>query len=234
MINNLICEIKKRCLFYLIFFTFQLVSFFLWNKDFGGYLFNTYLVFIFLIFEQKKISYFFGLIALFAMVFYATLSFYYKDPNKLYREGDNVIEGKFIIDNSYGKGTLRGDLAVYGQNPLEDFNYDGFIFYNKNIKVYVVMSCSLLQESCFFHDRYGDLVDVKYVEDQSRFWYKNNYYIFQIKYKDAFIGDIYFLNRYERERLNKIYFIVFYLLVNIIFLNLKVIKLKLEKLNYVK
>ena len=187
-----------------------------------------------MIFEQKKISYFFGLIALFAMVFYATLSFYYKDPNKLYREGDNVKEGKFIIDNSYGKGTLRGDLAVYGQNPLEDFNYDGFIFYNKNIKVYVVMSCSLLQESCFFHDRYGDLVDVKYVEDQSRFWYKNNYYIFQIKYKDAFIGDIYFLNRYERERLNKIYFIVFYLLVNIIFLNLKVIKLKLEKLNYVK
>ncbi len=234
MINNLICEIKKRYLFYLIFFTFQLVSFFLWNKDFGGYLFNTYLVFIFVIFEQKKISYFFGLIALFAMVFYATLSFYYKDPNKLYREGDNVKEGKFIIDNSYGKGTLRGDLAVYGQNPLEDFNYDGFIFYNKNIKVYVVMSCSLLQESCFFHDRYGDLVDVKYVEDQSRFWYKNNYYIFQIKYKDAFIGDIYFLNRYERERLNKIYFIVFYLLVNIIFLNLKVIKLKLEKLNYVK
>ena len=187
-----------------------------------------------MIFEQKKISYFFGLIALFAMVFYATLSFYCKDPNKLYREGDNVKEGKFIIDNSYGKGTLRGDLAVYGQNPLEDFNYDGFIFYNKNIKVYVVMSCSLLQESCFFHDRYGDLVDVKYVEDQSRFWYKNNYYIFQIKYKDAFIGDIYFLNRYERERLNKIYFIVFYLLVNIIFLNLKVIKLKLEKLNYVK
>lgn len=214
---------------FLIFLFFQFVSFFLWNNDFGGYLFNTYFVFFLIIIKRNRFSYFLGLTVLIVMIFYAVLSFYYKNPNELYKENYNIKKGDFVIETTVNKGVLHGDLAVYGQNPLEDFNYDGFVFYNKELKVYVVMSCSLLQESCFFHDKYGEVVSVRYVEDQSRFWYKNNYYIFQIKYKDIVIDDYFFIKRYERDRLVKVCFIFFYLLVNnIIFFKLKSIKFTKE------
>lgn len=225
MINELFVEIREKKIYFIFFSIFQIGSYFLWYENFGGYLFNIYLIFILIVFN-KKISNHIALIVLIFIVIYATLSFLYKNPNKLYAENKSTGEGVFIIEDTTNKGMMRGALAVYGQNPLEDSNYNGFIVYDKHLKIYVVMSCSLLQASCEFNKNYSDYVYIKYIKNQSSFWYKNAYYVFHIKYKSKNINDFYFSERYKRERLIKLYFIIFYLLINFIF----IFKYKVNKL----
>jgi len=224
MISNLTSEFESRPIFYQIFILFQLVSLYFWMDDFLYYILFTFMATTSYFYLKKNMDFDSTPMALIVIgiFLYACYSFYEKNPNELYKNNTNVEVRSYVIQDSANKGMLRGTvpgggvggLGDYRGWPLDGGNFSGLIVYSKEVNRYVLLSCSLLQKACPYHQNFGDTILVKTTYQTPKYFRAKDYYVYGLMYKGEVINDEYFNSRYKAERLSKMYFILSYLVLN--------------------
>lgn len=194
-----------------IFILFHIFSIFFWNRLWFFCLLFFFLSLWFLLEKKYKEKIEILYINLAFILIFIFLGFYKNVPTY-----QNYNFGNYIVsDSSY---LNRSNNIFYTDNKyiLEDgINQKKFF-----------LNCSLLFESCNLN-RKGDEVFVKYVKSCSKTNCSN--YIFEIKGGNVNLNYIYFKKKYEAEKNIINHFLIFYLLIDLIFIICFIFKYKMIK-----
>ncbi|WP_089606515.1 hypothetical protein [Acinetobacter piscicola] len=190
----------------IIFYIFQIISAFFWDDL---VLFVFIFSFISLLFflgvkiKTKIELYFFNSFLIF-------LFFIYMSPPIFYKNDKSFSGGYVVTDSSY---LNRSNNPFYIENK--------YILQDVSLSNKVVVSCSLFFDKCNLNATHDEVL-VNYVYSCSRIHCYN--YIYMVKGGGVDLGYVFFKNKYESQIniINK--FMFFYLLIDLIFLTLFVVK----------
>lgn len=191
---------------------FQIISFIIWGWGYISYLTITGACFLGLIigkyYNEKKYIFVIPVICL-ASLLYSLVSYFYKNPNTL--DKNTYASGHYIIVEQKIKNRASGQM-----NPKNNYFEppSAMGLYLKNRDDYLLISCSITENGCPFSKESGNEIFIKFKENTL---FDRNF-AFYINYKGEIYDENYFFDKYDNERKEKLFFIIFYLGLSLVFM----------------